>query len=344
MAVLLWDKSLFPRDKLCAGWITPQVVAELQIPVAEYRRKRVWQPIHGFRCGLIRGPEVEISYSRPISYGIRRCEFDAYLLRRSGAQTQLGEPVKAVERRAGQWIVNKRFRAPVLVGAGGNFCPVAQVLGARHNPVASTVAAQEVEFAVTDNALRAGSVQPEVPELFFCPDLQGYGWCFRKGNYLNIGLGRLDSSRLSQHVTQFCDFLRQRRKICCDVPRRFRGHAYQLYERQLPKLLDDGVLLVGDAAGLAYPQSGEGIRPAVESGLIAADVILAAAGSYHREDLAPYRDQILGRLGKPRSPGLLACLPASWLRGLATRLLATKWFVRHVVMDNWFLHQQQAPL
>ena len=31
---------------------------------------------------------------------------------------------------------------------------------------------------------------------------------------------------------------------------------------------------VGDAAGLAYPQSGEGIRPAVESGLMAATVVL----------------------------------------------------------------------
>ena len=52
------------------------------------------------------------------------------------------------------------------------------------------------------------------------------------------------------------------------LPERFQGHAYQLYERAAPTLADDGVLLVGDAAGLAYPQSGEGIRPAVESAII----------------------------------------------------------------------------
>ena len=38
------------------------------------------------------------------------------------------------------------------------------------------------------------------------------------------------------------------------------------------------VLLIGDAAGLAYKQSGEGIRPAIESGLLAAQAILAAQG------------------------------------------------------------------
>jgi flavin-dependent dehydrogenase len=38
------------------------------------------------------------------------------------------------------------------------------------------------------------------------------------------------------------------------------------------------VVLIGDAAGLAYAQSGEGIRPAIESGLLAAGAIVAAGG------------------------------------------------------------------
>ena len=42
------------------------------------------------------------------------------------------------------------------------------------------------------------------------------------------------------------------------------------------------MLLVGDAAGLAYPQSGEGIRPAIESGLLAAATIVEADGDYTR--------------------------------------------------------------
>ena len=60
---------------------------------------------------------------------------------------------------------------------------------------------------------------------------------------------------------------------------KWHGHAYLLASAAGRRVVDDGVVLVGDAAGLAYPQSGEGIRPAVESGLMAAETILAARGS-----------------------------------------------------------------
>ena len=51
--VLILDAATFPRDKVCAGWITPQVVTELRIDVEEYRRGRTFQPIMGFRTGII---------------------------------------------------------------------------------------------------------------------------------------------------------------------------------------------------------------------------------------------------------------------------------------------------
>jgi geranylgeranyl reductase family protein len=344
MKVLLLDKCAFPRAKPCAGWITPQVVAALELDVEEYRHGRIWQPIYGFCSGLIGGDQVEVTYSHAVSYGIRRCEFDTYLLERSGAECRLHEPVRELERRGDQWVVNGRFCAPMLVGAGGHFCPVARRLGARRDAGASVVVAQEVEFEAEAETLRRGSVRPETPQLFFCRDLRGYGWCFRKQNYLNIGLGRLDSDRLSQHVEEFCDFLRLRRKVCCTLPQRFCGHAYQLYERIRPTLIGQGVVLVGDAAGLAYPQSGEGIRPAVESGWMAADTILAAAGRFRREDLATYEQQIRRRFGKPRGAGPIDWLPAAWLSALAGRMLITKWFARHIVMDRWFLHNQLPPL
>ena len=74
--VAILDRSVFPRDKVCGGWITPAVVEELQIDFEEYRPGRVLQPIAGFRTSRIGGTEVETDYGRPISYGIRRCEFD----------------------------------------------------------------------------------------------------------------------------------------------------------------------------------------------------------------------------------------------------------------------------
>jgi geranylgeranyl reductase family protein len=343
-SALLLDQKLFPRNKPCAGWITPPVVDLLRIDVEWYRRERIWQPIHGFRTGLIGGGEVETIYDRPVSYGIRRCEFDHYLLQRSGADCRLGEPVKTIERRDDHWIVNGSIQARLIVGAGGHFCPVAHLLGRPARQSASVVAAQEIEFAVDPSDLDRGRVAADMPELFFCDDLEGYGWCFRKGNFLNIGLGRTDPRHLGRHVAAFCDFLRQRRKVCCEIPTRFQAHAYRLYERTAPKLLDDGVLLIGDSAGLAYPQSGEGIRPAVESGLLAADVILAAAGDFRRERLEAYRTRIAERFGRPRSGSPARWLPAGWLHFLSARLLATHWFSRHVLLDRWFLHSAQSPL
>src|SRR5205823_7702903 len=88
--VIVMDRAAFPRDKVCAGWITPQVIADLHIGVDEYRHDRTFQPITGFRTGLVGGTgEMETTYDRPVSFGIRRCEFDHYLLQRSGARLRL---------------------------------------------------------------------------------------------------------------------------------------------------------------------------------------------------------------------------------------------------------------
>ena len=111
----------------------------------------------------------------------------------------------------------------------------------------------------------------------------GYGWVFRKDNYLNVGLGRTDSHEISRHVKDFVGYLARTRAV--ETPDSgIAGHAYGLFGRSQRKILDDGVLLIGDAAGLAYPESGEGIRPAIESGLIAAHAILSADGNYTREE------------------------------------------------------------
>jgi flavin-dependent dehydrogenase len=342
--VLVIDRKTFPRDKICAGWVTPQVFDVLGVDPAEYGRDHVCQPLTGFRTGLIGGDEIGTDYGRVVSYGIRRCEFDHFLLERAGVECILGEAVTDLRRDGDAWIVNDRIRAAVIVGAGGHFCPVARALGGREGDQVITVAAQELEFAIEPQQEPQIRLQGEIPELYFCQDLAGYGWCFRKGNYLNIGLGRLNSPGVSAHVQAFCQFLRERGKVCCDMPARFHGHAYRIYERIAPKLIDDGVLFIGDAAGLAYPQSGEGIRPAVESGLMAADVLIEARGKYRPENLEPYSRSIVDRFGTPRQGAITDRLPMAFLQFAARRLLTNGWFTRHVVLDRWFLHAETPAL
>src|SRR5262245_39793251 len=138
--VAVIDAARFPRDKPCAGWITPEVVSALELDVDEYRQDRTFQPITGFRTGRIGGPAVLTRYGRPVSFAFRRCEFDAYLLRRSAAALRLGTPARRLERRGGTWIVDDEVRAPVLVGAGGHFCPVARLLNGTPAPEAVVAA------------------------------------------------------------------------------------------------------------------------------------------------------------------------------------------------------------
>lgn len=349
--VLVMDRRQFPRDKTCAGWVTPQVLQTIGLDPDEYARgdttgcgARTIQPITGFRTGLIGGASIETHYGETVSYGIRRCEFDDCLLQRSGARTLLGTPFRGMERRGDEWVVNDEIAAKLVIGAGGHFCPIARELGARSVQGASVVAAQEIEYEAADDDLAQGTARGEIPELYFCPDLKGYAWCFRKGRFLNIGLGRVNGSRIAEHVAEFCAFLRDRGSVRGEIPARFHGHAYQLYERVQPRLIGEGLILIGDAAGFAYPQSGEGIRPAVESALLAADVIAAANGQYTADQLQPYVDAVHQRFGTPRKNTAADWLPASWLRLVAARLLVNRSFARKVVIDRWFLHSQQPAL
>jgi len=343
LAVTVLDKAVFPRDKVCAGWITPAVAQTLQLDTGDYAKGRVLQPITAFRTGLIRGAELENRYQRTVSLGIRRCEFDHYLLRRSGARALLGQPLKSLEKRGSQWIVNGAIATPLLIGAGGHFCPVARSLGANLGAGETAVTAKEIEFEMDPRQRAACPVRADTPELYFCRDLNGYGWCLRKGDYLNIGLGREGHHGLAQQLEDFCNFLRERGRIPGNIPDRFHGHAYLLRGRSQRRLVDDGVLLIGDAAGLAYPQSGEGIRPAVESGLIAAAVIAQSGGDYRRQRLQAYRDRLSSRFG-PEAAAAGDRVPGFLRNILAGVLLGSRWATRRVVLDRWFLHAHQPPL
>ncbi|WP_370258533.1 NAD(P)/FAD-dependent oxidoreductase [Marinobacter nauticus] len=342
--VLIIDKQAFPRDKTCAGWVTPAVMASLDIDPGKYSVGRTLQPIRRFRIGMMGQSAVENDHGDIVSYGIRRCEFDDYLLDRAECEKQLATAGKSINRNNGNWVINDQWQAPLLVGAGGHFCPVARLLGDGPGKHETVVAAKEVEFEMTPEQARACEARGDTPELWFCRDLKGYAWVFRKGSYLNIGLGREDNHRLSDHLEAFVEEMKQSGRIPSDLPGRFKGHAYLLYAHANRPLVDDGVLLIGDAAGLAYTQSGEGIRPAIESALMASKVIKSAT-DYSALSLQSYGERIAERFGTratDQEPGFEV---PDWLKQpIASTLMRSHWFTRKVVTEKWFLHQEVPPL
>lgn len=321
--VALLDRARFPRDKICGGWITPQVLSCLEIDPEAYGANNVLQPITAFRVGVIGGGCVKVDYKSPVSYGIRRREFDHFLLRRSGACLIEAAPLESLGRAGDVWIINESIRARIVIGAGGHFCPVARLMGAR---AGDAVVAQEAEFEMSADQIAQCEIRGDTPELYFSRDLLGYGWCFRKHDVLNIGLGRADPHRLSAHVREFVEW-----KIPFHAPAPC-GHAYLLYGSSPRKVFGDGWMLIGDAAGVAYPFSGEGILPAVKSGLIAAQVIAEGA------PFSEYPRRLNERFGNPSSwlTRIGAYLPRQFV---AERIMPTHWFARRIVLDRWFLHQ-----
>ncbi len=166
---------------------------------------------------------------------------------------------------------------------------------------------------------------------------------FRKGDFLNIGLGREHENHLSTHRAEFVEWLQARGKIPRDMPQHFHGHAYRL--RATPQQANEpNVLLIGDSAGLADRQSGEGIRPAIESGLLAAATILECRSTTAADLREAFQQNLRARLGDQSPSGLGAWIPASLRLSAARWLLSTRWFTRRVLLSRWFLHTEQPPL
>src|ERR1700752_2869857 len=297
--IVVADRASSPRHKLCPGWLTASVSPLLELDPQEYRATGLtFQEITAFRTGVIdrtgdrpRRHLIQTQYPRVVSYAIRRCEFDDFLLRRAGVPVLEGMSVTSLQRAGDHWIVpvrNDAIETPVVIGAGGHFCPVARHLAS--SSLAGTfvdddsnvlngkghvapVVAKEAEF-------RIDSRQDGPPELLFCNDLEGYGWCVRKGNYLNVGIGRREQRDFGTHVKNFITLLEADGVLKPGSPAKWRGHAYFASGVGPRPLVGDGLLIVGDSAGLAYPESGEGIQPAIASGRLAAETLISAGGRH----------------------------------------------------------------
>ena len=206
-------------------------------------------------------------------YSIRRYEFDHWLMKRSGAEFRQHK-VQSIRSENGYYIIDDTYRCKYLVGAGGTNCPVYRTLFRPQNPreEAKRISTMELEFPYqySDSSCYLW---------FFDHDLPGYSWYVPKGNnHLNIGIGgkfqdlRARGQTIRQHWEWFVEKLR-RLRLVENIPTPVKGYNYYLRQR-LPMPHIGNAFLIGDAAGLATIDMGEGIGPAIHSGLLAARAIL----------------------------------------------------------------------
>jgi len=184
--------------------------------------------------------------------------------------------------------------APVVIGADGVNGLTARALGVgkrRHHGVA-------LEGNVSYVHAREGYRGRAVVELGTVPG--GYAWVFPKGDHVNVGVGGWESEgpRLRAHLERACS------GYGLPVERLESLRGYRLPMRAAGDPARSGrVLLVGDAAGLVDPLSGDGIYEALVSSRLAAESALGLlegrAGA-----LDEYEPKLMAALGR--------MLAASW--------------------------------
>lgn len=294
LRVAVLDRQQFPRVKLCGGWLSPPVWDVLEISPREYPGG-IWP---WKRCHVHFGGRLHTLEGH--GYFIRRYELDDFLLRRSGAEL-IQHSVRRIERQGAEWVIDERYSAPLLVGAGGTHCPVARQIfpGKRSAPVA----AQEHEFVAGQARVAATRVGDDgEPELLLHEDLGGYSWNVSKGEWLNVGTGTSEPREVlaawaaARELFSNAGHIPEEARALLDDAK---GHSYYLFQPQhLLGCQRDGALLVGDALGLAHPLTAEGILPALLSGRLAGTALAAGAAAAYPATLGAHpllRDYALAR-------------------------------------------------
>lgn len=264
---IVLDKKIFPGHKVCAGWVTPKALKDLGLKIENYPHGiMTFNKLH-FTFG---GKKLNI---RTRQYSIRRYEFDHWLLERSRAPVYQ-HTVNDIRREDGHYIIDDRFRCKYVVGAGGTDCPVYQTFFKKINP-----RVQERQIVALEEEFLYAYQDKNCYLWFYENNLPGYSWYVPKADgYLNIGIGgkfaalknRGDSIR-----NHWNHFVKKLENLSLVKHHSFEPRGYSYYLRQnIEGGESNHAFITGDALGLATLDMGEGIGPAVESGILAAKAII----------------------------------------------------------------------
>jgi geranylgeranyl reductase family protein len=265
--VLLVEKERLPRYKCCAGGVTGKATRLLNFDISEAAEDVIHQVSFTFNLSSpYRG-----QHGQPLMYTVMRDVFDHLLVKRAqqvGAVLMDGQKVTKVQLN-GDWIevstADNIFRSQLVVGADGAYSIVARELGMGRST--EYLVGLESEIVVPEKELAKWKSRAQV-DLACIPG--GYGWVFPKRNHLSVGVGCHTSKArdLHLHHQKFLDSLEIGNYAIG------RSGSHLIPTRTKGKLIwQDKALLVGDAAGLADPLTGEGIYNAIQSAQFAAPVI-----------------------------------------------------------------------
>ena len=303
--VLLLEKSLFPREKVCGDGLTPRGVKQLIDLGIDTREEAGWLHNKGLRV-VGGGVTLELDWPDLSSYppyGVvrQRQDFDELLARnaqRCGARLleqvnvtgaitdERTGRVVGVSAKAGPERVPVSYRAPIVLACDGVSARLALSLGIERNdarPMGVAVRRYYESPRSKDDYLEShlelwDRSDPAAPLL-----LPGYGWIFGMGDgTANVGIGILSTSKAFGST----DYRALLRSWLDGTPEEwgFReenavgkigGAGLPMGFNRTPHYAN-GLLLVGDAGGMVNPFNGEGIGFAMEGAKLAAQCVIQA--------------------------------------------------------------------
>ncbi|WP_295698500.1 geranylgeranyl reductase family protein [Lapillicoccus sp.] len=282
-SVLLLDRHDFPRDKCCGDGIASQAVDVLDALGARDVVEG-WTPVRHLNLSHDQR-HVEGRMARP-TWVIPRTVFDANVVAhatRAGA-TLLRHRVRSVGvgDSHGRVVIDDTFSAKVVIGADGAQSVVGAQVG---GPPRGRRAIALRGYAPTLPAVRGRQVIR-----YGVRQQPSYAWAFDRGDgWSNVGYGELADPSAGLTRTFFLDELERLIPGAAEAGTSWRAHHLPLsgwgWGREQP---EGRILLVGDAAGLINPMTGEGIYYAVATG--------SAAGRAAAQALSVRRPERAGAL------------------------------------------------
>ena len=263
--MLLLDRARFPRVKPCGGGVTTRAYKQLPFSIDPVVERVVGT------AELQLGSRTAARGKGILAYMTQRRRLDHFLAEKAaeaGADFRDGVKVTAIEtdeRGANVTAGAERFHGSALIGADGVNGVTARALDLGGN--------RTVGVALEGNLPNAKGDAERFRESFlveFDCVPGGYGWIFPKGDHLNVGVGgwEAEGPRIREHLAAFC----RKHGVRVDALEDIRG--YRLPCREPDSTLVRGrALLVGDAAGLLDPLTGDGMFEAFLSGRLAAEAV-----------------------------------------------------------------------
>jgi geranylgeranyl reductase family protein len=316
--VLLLDRAKFPRDKVCGDCLNPAVWPVFErLDLRERVRALPHTVVREIAYRGIGGVELRFPVPHDAEIVVKRRDLDELLVRRAvecGAEFRDG--VAVTRATAGRRVETDHgaFCAPILIAADGRNSTIARLTG-------RMPAVSRERVAIQRHCARPAWHEDSVRMLFY-PG--GYG-----------GTARVSAEEINLCLVATPENLE---RVRARAEREFGPGEWRtiapLSRADAMDIAGDGLFLVGDAARVVEPFTGEGIFYAMRSGELAAEAILAsgnAEAAYRRAHKTMYRGRLwINRLARlagmhPRAASLAFRALRAWpapLGALTARVVA----------------------